>query len=613
MNLKSLIEDIQKHQSQGDRQITIIFDGNTQEDYTNQREAVQKLRDLIEEVHVEPRPERLSWVKPELEAEAVKSSSIMYTSDKKTLAFELQDLHTVEVRGDTVNSNMHYGLRLCVLDKPTVFVAFCGTVHFSDWISNLKFSVDVPKGELYKAFKKDFSGIHMGFWNGLGQNMDMLGDHLSKFADTHQLQGKEWKLVLTGHSRGGALAQLLFMFLESSRERQPWPLKLAWLQNETVSMYCMSFASPSVVCWKGATPEIVKKFHWNTVNYVFRQDPFPRFYGWAVLVKMLQDGQRLLASAARVAGGVVGAFAVQSVVLCLTKFFPLMDCLATGLAVGLAPIQGAKDLSKTLLQTLVKVEEWLKPIQDRVQDFRHVAQILYVQERDERASPNDWLCRFRIGDITMSHHSVENYEKSIAKQGVEFRIGHAEDKSRDAVLPGQGPDGSLFMDELLRDVRQGNVEAAAASVTTATVEERTQVAEGAALLAGFTLEAGSTSIDDIQATLKDQRSSIKMRQELQHQFLDAAKYGNFENMFHMLRNMERDPDLQKEVAKRPLGEIYGTEIRPTRRWSAAMQMIYMNASLTDFQELLTFYPDTDSRWFGIFNSVFTVHSLVESN
>ncbi|CAK9101993.1 unnamed protein product [Durusdinium trenchii] len=585
MNLKDLMKDIQKCIRQSPRRVTIVFDGNTEEIYNNQAEAVQQLRDLIGQVDVvKPRPGRLSWVKPELEAEAVRSSSVLYDRTKSP-TFHVSDLHTLTVRNDKVNSEMQFGLRLCLLDVPAVFVAFRGTVNCSDWVSNLKFSLGKPKdGEPYKAFKP-FSNIHMGFWNDLVQNMDTIGDHLYKFAEKHQLLKKEWTLVLTGHSRGGALAQLLFMFLESSRERQSWPLKLAWLQNEIVNMYCMSFASPSVVCWTGATPEHVERFHWNIVNYVFRQDPFPRFYGWAALVKMLQDGQRLLASAARVAAGLVGAFAAQSILLFLTKFLPLLDCLVQ----GLSAIEGAQDLSQKLLQGLERLEEWLKPIQDRVQDFHHVGQVLYVQERDETASPNDWLCRFRIGDMNMSHHSIKNYVQSIEKQGTEFRIEHAQHLYRHVSLP---MDDSLPMDELLRDVRQGNVVTATASVATDTAEERTQVAEGAALLAGFTLEAGSTSIDEIETTLKHQRSSTKMRQELQHQFLDAAKYGNFAQMFHMLE--VTDKDLQKEVAKRPLGEIRGTQILPTRRWSAAMQMIYQNASLTDFQKLLRFYPDTES-------------------
>lgn len=121
-----------------------------------------------------------------------------------------------------------------------------------------------------------------------------------------------------------------------------------------------------------------------------------------------------------------------------------------------------------------------------------------------------------------------------------------------------------------------------------------EVAAGAALMAGLTIDESTADsletlrLEDLEATVQEQsrkpEQQANVKKRLQHQFLDAAKYGDFQKMFEMLE--VTDPDLQKEVAERPFGEIRGDEIKEVRRWSAAMQMIYMNASLEAFKKSL---------------------------
>ena len=116
-----------------------------------------------------------------------------------------------------------------------------------------------------------------------------------------------------------------------------------------------------------------------------------------------------------------------------------------------------------------------------------------------------------------------------------------------------------------------------------------EVLKGAALMAGEYMVEACQTMEDLKKKIQEQDSDNthqeKKKQSLQHQLLDFAKYGRFEDVFRMLDST--NSALRQEVSQRPFGEIHGTDIiSDVKRWSVAMQMIYMNASLEDFQRFL---------------------------
>lgn len=91
------------------------------------------------------------------------------------------------------------------------------------------------------------------------------------------------------------MAQLLYIYLESGRVGKSLPEEMGWLYDEDLTMHCVAFAAPSVVSCK--MMDSIKDLRGNMVNFVFKNDPVPRCYGWKALVQILEEAAGLFSSA----------------------------------------------------------------------------------------------------------------------------------------------------------------------------------------------------------------------------------------------------------------------------------------------------------------------------
>ena len=162
------------------------------------------------------------------------------------------------------------------------------------------------------------------------------------------------------------------------------------------------------------------------VNYVFRNDPVPRFYGWKGLITALQDGLRYLDNVARVLSGRVGAAIVKALVAALSFWSPLVAELIVS--------AGNLMTARTILDTKTKLQEWLDPLLAQMDSFQHFAPILFVRKVSDSSSAREWLRRFRACDAVISDHNISNYVRGIEKQGEEFTIEYAEDSCPEACV-----------------------------------------------------------------------------------------------------------------------------------------------------------------------------------
>jgi len=98
-------------------------------------------------------------------------------------------------------------------NNTAIIVAFRGTESSRDWLTNLKFIMERPwRGTLKEV------GVHSGF-NTAGRSVY---GQVREFILSAKCHNKHLPLFLTGHSLGGALANLLFAYLTFD----PQPVKV---------------------------------------------------------------------------------------------------------------------------------------------------------------------------------------------------------------------------------------------------------------------------------------------------------------------------------------------------------------------------------------------------
>eukprot|EP01087_Luapelamoeba_hula_P013427 TRINITY_DN3833_c0_g1_i4.p1 TRINITY_DN3833_c0_g1~~TRINITY_DN3833_c0_g1_i4.p1 ORF type:complete len:559 (+),score=106.49 TRINITY_DN3833_c0_g1_i4:147-1823(+) len=101
-------------------------------------------------------------------------------------------------------------------DESCVIVGFRGTQEMSDWLTNLKFAQETP----WKAHKK--YKVHKGF----NSAFKSIIDQVEVFVRAHQInsEGQQLPVFLTGHSLGGALANLCFAHF-TFWDKEPIPVQ----------------------------------------------------------------------------------------------------------------------------------------------------------------------------------------------------------------------------------------------------------------------------------------------------------------------------------------------------------------------------------------------------
>ena len=95
----------------------------------------------------------------------------------------------------------------------SVFVGFRGSSNIENWISNIRFLKVYP-------YENKNIGIEKGFYNLFNSNKPKIYENLKKIVSKYNTN----KLILTGHSSGGALATLLSFDIKNNDH--PYDIKL---------------------------------------------------------------------------------------------------------------------------------------------------------------------------------------------------------------------------------------------------------------------------------------------------------------------------------------------------------------------------------------------------
>lgn len=136
-------------------------------------------------------------------------------------------------------STSNYSSVFIIADKSinTIFVVFRGTSSPKSGLSYSKLSSSIP----FKTCDKSDNGYLLGIFKIVAEIYYTITESIQYLASDF-LSSKNYKLVTTGHSLGGACAQLFSYF---------------WLKkNKSSKITCVTFGSPRVM-----NGEVAKKFH----------------------------------------------------------------------------------------------------------------------------------------------------------------------------------------------------------------------------------------------------------------------------------------------------------------------------------------------------------------
>jgi len=186
----------------------------------------------------------------------------------------------------------------------TLILVWRGSSTAMDWITNFRMKPDnletcgeeyYVQGACLSLIKQQFNipikGIVLGRKDGKGNDLVRLIE-----TGNHELESKGKpvkRIILTGHSLGGGMAQVAHVFLKSSK----CPAELSEvIAKYKVKIHTVAFSAPMSIALKDKSAPI-KKIE-DMVNFVYNMDIFPRLYDGRkfadeILKEFNQDGSPL--------------------------------------------------------------------------------------------------------------------------------------------------------------------------------------------------------------------------------------------------------------------------------------------------------------------------------
>jgi len=168
------------------------------------------------------------------------------------------------------------GSRMCEVpgeDFGIVFVAVRGTVGLEDWLSNLNMANEW--GSQTNLNQATLPKYHEGFY----KSAQFIMDSLEQYVKDHKIDLKKAKILVTGHSRGAATANLVGKLLDDAAGG-PQTSPFADVKRENVFVY--SIATPNVTI--SPSPDVADERYQNIFSIVSSEDlvplvPFKEWHG----------------------------------------------------------------------------------------------------------------------------------------------------------------------------------------------------------------------------------------------------------------------------------------------------------------------------------------------
>jgi len=157
------------------------------------------------------------------------------------------------------------------LDFDIVLVTIRGTFGRDEWISNFNLANEWGKSDDLDPAK--MPALHEGF----SKATDGMMDALAEYAEEFDIDLSRAKILIAGHSRGAAVANLMGKRLDDLSEK-PDSSPLASLKRENVYVYC--FAPPNVTIRPNDDIRLPK--YNNIFSIINPEDLVPKmpFVGW---------------------------------------------------------------------------------------------------------------------------------------------------------------------------------------------------------------------------------------------------------------------------------------------------------------------------------------------
>jgi len=159
------------------------------------------------------------------------------------------------------------GSRRCELqgeDFGIVFVAVRGTVGLEDWLSNINMANEW--GSATNLNMATLPKYHEGFHKSALFIMDELAEYVEKY----KIDLSKAKILVTGHSRGAATANLVGKMLDDAQDG-PQTSPFAKVKRENVFVY--TIATPNVTI--SPSPDTKDKKYHNIFSVVSQEDIVP--------------------------------------------------------------------------------------------------------------------------------------------------------------------------------------------------------------------------------------------------------------------------------------------------------------------------------------------------
>jgi len=233
----------------------------------------------------------------------------------------------------------------------TLILGWQGSSSTADWFSNFSFSPILSNR--WSNVSKEIR-VHGGFAAIIENELALLETTIVKMMEEHKIT----EVIMTGHSLGGALAQVAQLFVQAALHNE----SSTWSQYKKnfapgFAVRNIAFSAPSSICSIASSPvspettNFLKEVATNSCNTIFYMDIVPRLLGQLSFVKLalenLIDGvdSRKL-------------FRSLNIPAAAARFFDLQE-MATD----------ALDTTKEKLEAEIKV----------LQKFKHYGNIIYYE------------------------------------------------------------------------------------------------------------------------------------------------------------------------------------------------------------------------------------------
>ncbi|KAF1987977.1 alpha/beta-hydrolase [Aulographum hederae CBS 113979] len=151
-----------------------------------------------------------------------------------------------EESSDYIPANIRTGTKAMVVkslsndDTNTIVLAIRGSQTFSDWAVNYRSAPVAPDGFL----DDDGNLCHCGFLSVARSMILPITERLRQLLSNHPSRAHCFSLLITGHSAGGAVAQLLYAHMLSTRNNVSSELKD--MTGFFRHVHCVTFGAPPV-------------------------------------------------------------------------------------------------------------------------------------------------------------------------------------------------------------------------------------------------------------------------------------------------------------------------------------------------------------------------------